>query len=108
MASVTRWSSAVTTHFTYARQANGQLGLAAPTSVSCYVYDPTNAIVYTDSRPLPSQDPNFIGQPGVLEFHPPGQTFIQPTKPETWYTIVAVAQLPDGSLQGSSEIISVT
>src|ERR1035437_6531702 len=98
MASVTRWSSAVTTHFTYARQANGQLALTAPSSISVYVYDTTNTVVYTDNKPLPSQDPNYIGQVGVLEFHTPGQTFIQPTKPETYYTIVAVAQMPDGSL----------
>jgi len=107
MATLSKWSTSIIQHFSYS-YGYPQV-LKEPQSVSIYVYDPTNTVVYTDNRPLPGINPQ-TGQPwgvGVYEFHVPGTAFLAPTVPEGYYQVVTVAQFPDGSTSGNAETVSV-
>lgn len=104
MADLSKWSSSNITCFSTTFGYGGKPIL--PESISCYVYDPYNAVIYTTNEPL-SVDPegNPLGA-GTYRFHVPGILTVT-TKPETYYSVVSVAQYPDGSTAGDAIVVSV-
>lgn len=102
MADINRGGSSKVRHFCYANSFPKVL--TDPASISCYVYDPTNTVVYSDNKPL--RDPDF--NIGVFDFFIPAYAFEQVTKPETYFTITTLAQMADGTMVPSSEQIQVS
>src|SRR5258708_38474018 len=101
MANVTRRSSAVAQLFLYARDLLGNFTLTNPSSLSTYVYNPSNQLIYTDNRP------QYSLSTGVYNTFIPSDVLTISTAPETYYQIVTVAQFVDGRIQEQSQNISV-
>jgi len=104
MADISRFSTTRVRAWTYDNSTPRKL--TVPASVSCYVYDPTNAVVYSSNEPLATFDSN--ANIIAYDFFVGPMIFLQPTQPQGTYIVTTVSQMVDGALDGGSELINVS
>lgn len=102
MSDLSKWSTSKARVYTYDQAV--PRALQDPVSISCYLYDPNNVVIYQDNKPL--KDSSFAV--GVFDFSIPGVMNLSTTSPTGDYMVVTVAQLQDGTLDADSEIINVS